>query len=94
MKLAIIGATGLAGGKFIEIINSRIACNSISEIELFCSDNSAGKPIYINGKIRKTQPLSEIGKYKFDYAVNFTQAEISKQVIPSLLDSGATIIDN
>ena len=53
MKIAVVGATGLVGGKMLEVLAERDF--PLTELILVASEKSVGKSIEFNGK-----PYSEL----------------------------------
>lgn len=91
IKIAIIGATGLVGQTFLNIIKDDI---DKYEIKLFASNKSNGKKIKINNKYYYIYPLDSNSFVDVDYACFFTEASISKEYIPIALKNNVKVIDN
>lgn len=89
--LAIVGATGLVGESFISILQK--ICPPFEYI-LFASPKSAGKTLKIHNKSYTVLSISKLNEVKYDYAVFFTDAEISRQYVPVAIANGAKVIDN
>lgn len=89
--LAIVGATGLVGESFISILQK---ISPPFEYVLFASPNSAGKKIKIHNKTYTVLSITKLNEVHCDYAVFFTDAEVSKQYIPIALANGVKVVDN
>lgn len=94
MNIAIVGATGKVGGKFIEVLHERNIC--ADQFFLYASAKSAGKKIKIFGKEVEVLELKEeniVGK-KIDYALFSCGGELSKKFVPKFVKLGTVVIDN
>ncbi len=94
MNIAIVGATGKVGGKFLEILQERNI--KPDNLFLFASDNSKGKEIEFFGKKYIVEELCEknICEKKIDYALFSVGASLSRQFAPVFLKKGCLVIDN
>ncbi len=94
MKIAIVGATGKVGSKFIEVLQERNIF--ASEYYLYASSKSAGKKIKIFNKEYTIIELKEenIRDKKIDYALFSAGGEISKKFAPIFKEIGSIVIDN
>ena len=91
-RVAIVGATGAVGLKFIECIEQRkFPC---SEVVLYASPKSEGKVHHVNGKPCRVIGLTPERVEKFDFAFFSAGATISKQYSPLFAQKGAVAIDN
>ncbi len=91
-NVAIVGATGLVGQEFINILEERSF--PMASIQLFASDRSAGKKRSVNGEeieVKETSPESFSG---VDIALFSAGAEISRHFSPIAVRSGAVVVDN
>ena len=91
-NVAIVGATGLVGQEFINILEERSF--PMASIQLFASDRSAGKKRSVNGEeieVKETSPESFSG---VDIALFSAGAEISRHFSPIAARSGAVVVDN
>ena len=91
-RVAIVGATGAVGLKFIECIEQRkFPC---SEVVLYASKNSEGKVLHVNGKPCRIVGLTPERVEKFDFAFFSAGSGISKEYAPLFAKKGAVVIDN
>ncbi|MCG8604989.1 aspartate-semialdehyde dehydrogenase [bacterium] len=91
-KVAIVGATGVVGRKFVEILEERRF--PISELRLLASPKSAGERLKFVDKEIPVQVLNETSFSGIDFAFFSAGAGISERFVPIAADSGATVIDN
>jgi aspartate-semialdehyde dehydrogenase len=91
-NVAIVGATGLVGGLFIELLEQRNF--PITEIKLLASADSAGKQIKFQNQWRTVQVLNEKSFKNIDFAFFSAGATVSQQYAPIAAASGSTVIDN
>lgn len=94
MNIAIVGATGKVGNKFLEILQERNI--RPDKIFLFASENSKGKKMEFFGKKYVVEELCEenIVDKKIDYALFSVGANLSRQFVPVFLKKGCLVIDN
>ena len=79
-RVAIVGATGAVGLKFIECIEQRkFPC---SEVVLYASPKSEGKVHHVNGKPCRVVGLTPQKVEKFDFAFFSAGSGISKEYAP------------
>ena len=91
-RVAIVGATGAVGLKFIECIEQRkFPC---SEVVLYASKNSEGKVLHVNGKPHRIVGLTPQKVEKFDFAFFSAGSGISKEYAPLFAKKGAVVVDN
>jgi aspartate-semialdehyde dehydrogenase len=91
-RVAIVGATGAVGLKFIECIEQRkFPC---SEVVLYASTKSEGKVLHVNGKPLRIVGLTPEKVEKFDFAFFSAGSGISKQYAPLFAKKGAVVVDN
>jgi aspartate-semialdehyde dehydrogenase len=91
-RVAIVGATGAVGLKFIECIEQRkFPC---SEVVLYASKNSEGKVLHVNGKPHRIVGLTPEKVEKFDFAFFSAGSGISKEYAPLFAKKGAVVVDN
>jgi len=91
-NVAIVGATGLVGQEFINILEERSF--PMASIQLFASDRSAGRKISVNGeeiKVKETSPESFNG---VDITLFSAGADISRYFSPIAAQTGAVVVDN
>lgn len=94
ISIAIVGATGIVGTKFLEVLAEQKI--SFSKLYLFASSKSAGKTIIFNKKRIKIEELCEknIKNKKIDYAFFSAGGKVSKAFAPIFNQIGAVVIDN
>jgi len=91
-RVAIVGATGAVGLKFIECIEQRkFPC---SEVVLYASPKSEGKVLHVNGKPCRIVGLTPQKVEKFDFAFFSAGSSISKEYAPLFAKQGAVVVDN
>ena len=91
INIAVVGATGLVGQTFLKALENV----SFNSLELFTSKKSKGKEITVQGKVYKTQELTEGSFHKgIDYAFFFAGGEISEEYVPKAAKLGIIAIDN
>ena len=93
-NVAIVGASGLIGNKFVEILEERKF--PVQNLFLFASEKSAGNKITFKNQDYSIEKLEEdsFQKNKIDIALFSAGAKISKKFAPIASCSGATVIDN
>ncbi|MPQ42646.1 aspartate-semialdehyde dehydrogenase [Clostridium tarantellae] len=93
-NIAIVGATGNVGRKFIEILEERNF--PIKDLFLFASKRSAGKTLSYNGKDLIVEELCEenIINKKIDFALFSAGGDISLEFAPIFVKKDAIVIDN
>ena len=92
IKLAIIGATGLVGQTLIQILKEKE--DERFDIKLFASSKSENIRVNILNKEHQVMPLCENSFDDVDYALFFTNEDISKLFIPIANKKNVVIIDN
>lgn len=94
ISLAIVGATGAVGRKFLEVIEERNV--PISKLVLFASNHSAGKVIKFKGLEYLVLELNEenLIDNKVSYALFSAGANVSKTFAPLFVANGTIVIDN
>ena len=91
-RVAIVGATGAVGLKFIECIEQRnFPC---SDVVLYASPKSEGKVLHVNGKPCRIVGLTPEKVEKFDFAFFSAGSSISKEYSPLFAKKGAVVVDN
>src|SRR5262245_50971170 len=91
-RVAIVGATGAVGLKFIECIEKRKF--PASEVVLYASPKSEGKVLHVNGKPCRIVGLTKDRVEKFDFAFFSAGSGISKEYAPIFAQKGAVVVDN
>lgn len=92
VKIAIVGATGLVGQTFLQILQEQKTDEY--ELKLFASKISEGKRVKYNKKYYYIHKLDEHSFDDVDYALFFTLPEISKVFVPIALRKNVKVIDN
>lgn len=91
-NVAIVGATGAVGEKFIEILEERKF--PISDILLLASKKSAGTKITFRDEKYKVDELHKNSFNGIDIAFFSAGSKISNQYAPFAVEAGAVVIDN
>lgn len=93
-NLAVVGATGMVGNKFLQILEERKL--PIENYYLFASAKSAGKVVNFMGKdhtVIELKPENIVDK-KIDFAIFSAGASVSKIYAPIFAEHGAIVVDN
>lgn len=93
-NLAVVGATGMVGSKFLQVLEERNL--PVENYYLFASAKSAGKKIELLGKqyeVIELTPENIKGK-NIDFALFSAGGAISKEYAPLFVKEGAIVIDN
>ena len=93
-NIAVVGATGMVGGKFLQVLSERKL--PAENFYLYASAKSAGKDIEFMGKTYKVLELKEenVLDKKIDIALFSAGGDVSKQFAPIFAKHGALVIDN
>ena len=92
-KIAIVGATGMVGRTFLEVLEERKL--PISEIYFFSSSRSAGSLIKFNGKEYRVEELTEQSFDRgIDIALFSAGGDTSEKFAPIAASKGCLVIDN
>lgn len=95
-NVAVVGATGMVGGKFLEVLTERQL--PVDNYYLFASAKSAGKKIDFMGKEHTVIELTKENvislKGKVDFALFSAGGGVSKEFAPVFVESGAIVVDN
>lgn len=93
MNIAIVGATGMVGQSFIQVLEEYQL--KIDSIAFFASARSAGKTIRFNGVDHTVELLDDHSFDRgFDYALFSAGGEASKHYAPIAAAKGVIVIDN
>lgn len=94
MNIAIIGATGLVGRTFLQIIEERGIL--FDQLYLYASKRSAGTEITFKGINYKVLELKtdQINDKQIDFALFSAGGSVSTQYAQDFVDIGAVVIDN
>ena len=93
-RVAVVGATGMVGRKFLQVLEERKL--PVSEYFLFASKRSAGTQVTFMGKPYTVRELTETAfeDLHVDIALFSAGAGTSKHFAPIVAASGAVVIDN
>ena len=93
-KIAVVGATGMVGNKFLQVLTERKL--PAENYFLFASAKSAGKKIEFMGKEHEIIELNEenIKKFPVDIALFSAGGDVSKEFAPIFAKNGTLVIDN
>ena len=96
INIAIVGATGLVGRTFLEILQESHLKNQINDLYLFASEKSAGKILIFDGQEKVVETLNEenIKSKKIDYVFFSAGEKVSKAFANIFVEAGAVVIDN
>jgi aspartate-semialdehyde dehydrogenase len=94
MRLAIVGATGMVGQKFIELLEEYDT--SYDELFLFASSRSAGNIISVKGCDYTVLELTHenIKSNPCDFALFSAGGSTSLEFAPIFVETGAVVVDN
>ncbi len=94
--IAIVGATGMVGRKFLQVLEERNV--SADRYFMFASEKSAGSKMNFMGEDRSVIELTKDNvlalKGKVDYALFSAGGGVSKEFAPLFAEIGATVVDN
>lgn len=95
-NIAVVGATGMVGNKFLEVLSERNL--PVENYYLFASSRSAGKKILFMGKEHTVIELTEENvkalEGKVDFALFSAGGGTSKEFAPVFVKIGAVVVDN
>lgn len=91
-SVAVVGATGLVGGKMREILEERHF--PVSQIKLLASKRSKGRSFSFKGEEVKVEELGPDSFKGVDFALFSAGGSVSKEFAPIAVKSGAIVIDN
>ncbi|MDI6452447.1 aspartate-semialdehyde dehydrogenase [Peloplasma aerotolerans] len=92
-RVAIVGATGMVGQTFIEVLKERQF--PIESISFFASANSHGREIAFDGKIYLIETLTKSSFDRgFDFALFSAGSDISLEYAQIAADQNIIVIDN
>ncbi|MDR1640919.1 MAG: aspartate-semialdehyde dehydrogenase [Clostridiales bacterium] len=92
VKLAIVGATGLVGRSFLEVLGEKNL--PIEELKLLASERSEGMKLSFKGEELSVTALKEDSFEGIDIALFSAGAKISKIFAPLGAKAGCIVIDN
>lgn len=92
--LAVVGATGMVGNKFLEVLTERKL--KVDDYVLFASKRSAGKKIKFMNKTYTVVELNEenVKKSNATIAVFSAGGSISEKFAPIFVKNGCVVVDN
>lgn len=90
--VAVVGATGLVGQEMLRTLDDRDF--PISDLRLFASERSRGRPLEFRGKTYEVDVLSDHAFDGVDLVLMEVESPISKEWAPIAASAGATVIDN
>lgn len=91
-NVAVVGATGVVGRTFIEILEERDF--PITHLRLLASKKSIDQKIRFKDQELKVELLEPSSFKEIDFALFSAGAEISRKFSPIAAESGGTVIDN
>ena len=91
-NIAIVGATGLVGSTFIEVMQEYKI--EVENLYLYASERSEGKVINYLGKEYVVQDLAKARFDNVDFALFSAGGSISAEYAPKFAAGGAVVIDN
>ena len=91
-NIAIVGATGLVGSTFIEVMQEYKI--EVENLYLYASARSEGKIINYLGKDYVVQDLAKARFDNVDFALFSAGGSISGEYAPKFAAGGAVVIDN
>ncbi len=91
-NVAVVGATGLIGGKFLETLEKRRF--PINNFRAFASEKSAGKILRFNGSNYIVEKLDGNDFSGIDIAFFSAGKDVSLKYAPIFAETGALVIDN
>ena len=91
-SIAIVGATGIVGESFLDILASRNF--PLREIYALASDRSAGKTVRFGTKVLEIIDITSFDFSKVDIAFFSAGSEISAMYAKEAAKSGTVVIDN
>jgi aspartate-semialdehyde dehydrogenase len=90
-RAAVIGATGAVGHKVLQMFEERDF--PLSELVIFASSRSEGKPIDFKSQTLVCRTLSQDAVQGFDLAFMAAGGSVSREWAPQFVDGGALVID-
>ena len=92
MKVAVVGATGLVGGKILEVLAERNF--PVTELLPVATEKSVGKEVEFKGKKYKVISAQDAIKSKPQIALFSAGGNTSLEWAPKFAEAGCTVIDN
>lgn len=96
INVGVVGATGMVGQTFLEVLSEFETDNllSIAELRLFASENSQGKKVSYRKKEIQVGGLVDGCFNGLDFVFFSGGDELSKEQAPKAVAAGAWVIDN
>jgi aspartate-semialdehyde dehydrogenase len=91
-NVAIIGATGAVGSRFLQILEERNF--PIKSLRLLASERSKGKKLVFKGEEYPVEVLTHDSFKGVDLVLSSAGAARSKEFLPSAVKAGAVCVDN
>ncbi len=92
MRVAIVGATGVVGQEFLQLLAERDF--PITTLRLYASARSAGKTVSFRGQSHQLKALPEDGDLAADVVFSSAGGSLSKTWAWTWAEHGAVVIDN
>ena len=92
MKVAVVGATGLVGGKMLQVLAERNF--PLDELLVVASERSVGKKIEYKGKEYTVMSMEDAVAARPDIAIFSAGGSTSLQWAPRFAEVGTTVVDN
>ncbi len=92
MKVAVVGVTGLVGGRMMEVLEERNF--PVSEFIPVASERSVGKEVTFCGQTYKIVSAQEAIQKKPDLAIFSAGAGPSRELAPLFAEVGCRVVDN
>lgn len=92
MRIAVVGATGLVGGKMLEVLQERKF--PATEILTAASERSVGKTFEVKGRTYHAISISGALDKQPEVALFSAGSEVSKEWAPKFRDAGIFVVDN
>lgn len=90
--VAVVGATGLVGREFLQILEERQF--PASEVRLYASGRSAGETLVFRGRDLIVQNLAHADFDGVDLVLSSPGAAVSREFAPKAVAAGAVVVDN
>lgn len=90
--LAILGATGNVGHKFLEVLEKRDF--QFNSLKLLSSKKSAGTKIKFKGKEYTVEVATKDSFNSIDLVLASAGGTVSKELVPHAVKAGAVVVDN
>jgi aspartate-semialdehyde dehydrogenase len=91
-SLAIVGATGMVGQEFLEILEERKI--KVGELKVLASEDSAGEAIEVGDRTYRVEALGSDSFRGVEVAFFSVPTEVTRRYVPIALEAGALIIDD